>query len=175
MSREQALPTPTSFWRHTLIIFVTLMLFWLMLTSSLAGDSLLVGALVSFAIAVFFQDSLSFFSEFRYTPAAFIAGFQYYGYFFKELIKSNFRLASIVIAPSLPIDPGIVKIRTKLKTRMGRLMLANSITLTPGTLTVALEGEYLYIHWVKVEAEDIQAATEAIAAGFEHYLEIIYG
>lgn len=175
MSSEQVLPPPSSFWRHTLIIFVTLMIFWLMLTSSLAADSLLLGVLVSFAIALFFREGLSFFTEFRYTPEAVIAGFQYYGYFFKELFKSNFRLAAIVIAPSLPIDPGIVKVRTKLKTRMGRLMLANSITLTPGTLTLALEGEYLYVHWVKVEAEDIEAATKALVEGFEYYLEIIYG
>jgi multicomponent Na+:H+ antiporter subunit E len=66
-------------------------------------------------------------------------------------------------------------VRTKLKSRMGRLMLANSITLTPGTLTVKIEGEWLYIHCVSVESADIETATAAIAAGFEKYLEVIYG
>jgi multicomponent Na+:H+ antiporter subunit E len=174
MSSQDILP-PANSWRSTLILFATLMLFWLMLTSSLAGDSLLLGLLVSLAIAVFFREGLSFFTEFRFTPEAVVAGFQYYGFFFMELIKSNFRLAAIVIAPSLPIDPGIVKVRTKLKSRMGRLMLANSITLTPGTLTVAVEGEWLYVHWVRIEAEDIEAATAALVSGFEHYLEVIYG
>jgi multicomponent Na+:H+ antiporter subunit E len=58
---------------------------------------------------------------------------------------------------------------------MGRLLLANSITLTPGTLTVEMDGEWLYIHWVSVAADDIEAATAAIVSGFEAYLEVMYG
>lgn len=54
-------------------------------------------------------------------------------------------------------------------------MLANSITLTPGTLTVKIEDEWLYVHWVRVESDDIEVATATIVAGFERYLEIIYG
>jgi multicomponent Na+:H+ antiporter subunit E len=91
------------------------------------------------------------------------------------LVKSNFRLAAIVLSPSLPIEPGIVKVRTRLKSRMGRLMLANSITLTPGTLTVEMEGEWLYVHWVNAEVTDIEGATAHIVAGFEAYLEVMYG
>jgi multicomponent Na+:H+ antiporter subunit E len=58
---------------------------------------------------------------------------------------------------------------------MGRLLLANSITLTPGTLTVDLDGDWLYIHWVRVESVDIDRATAEIVAGFERYLEVMYG
>lgn len=162
-------------WRDLAILFATLLLFWVMLMGSLSLDALAVGALASFAIAFWFRDGLSFFTEFRATPQAFIAGFQYYGYFLKELVKSNLKLAAIVIQPDLPINPAIVKVRTKLKSQMGRLMLANSITLTPGTLTVEVDGEWLYVHWVSMESADIEAATLAIVAGFEHYLEIMYG
>ena len=88
---------------------------------------------------------------------------------------SNFKLAGVVLSPNLPINPGIVKVRTRLKSRMGRLLLANSISLTPGTLTVELDGEWLYIHWVTMESTDIDAATASIVSGFEHYLEVMYG
>jgi multicomponent Na+:H+ antiporter subunit E len=54
-------------------------------------------------------------------------------------------------------------------------MLANSITLTPGTLTVELRDEWIYVHWVTVESADIDAATAEIVAGFERYLEVMYG
>ncbi len=91
------------------------------------------------------------------------------------MIKSNFKLAYIVLTPGLPINPGIVKVRTKLKSPMARLLLANSITLTPGTLTIELEGEWLYVHWVTVESADIEVATQSIVAGFERYLEVMYG
>ena len=168
-------PNLTSKVRNPAILFATLMLFWVMLVSTLAIDSLLTGALVSLAVALLYRDGLSFFTEFRLTPAAFVAGFLYYGYFFRQLVKSNLRLAAIVMSPDLPIQPGIVKIRTGLQSRMGRLMLANSITLTPGTLTVEVDGEWLYIHCVTVGARDIEGATREISATFERYLEVMYG
>ncbi|MBU1238544.1 Na+/H+ antiporter subunit E, partial [Myxococcota bacterium] len=71
--------------------------------------------------------------------------------------------------------PGIVKVKTTLKSPMGRLLLANSITLTPGTLTVEIEGEYLFIHWIDVSSTDVDAASEKIVKGFEKYLEVFYG
>jgi multicomponent Na+:H+ antiporter subunit E len=157
------------------ILFLTLLLFWVMLVNTLALDTLAVGVLVALGIALLYPAGLSFFTEFRMTPQAFLAGFLYYGYFFRQLVRANLRLAAIVLSPDLPIRPGIVKIRTGLQSRMGRLMLANSITLTPGTLTVEVDGEWLYIHCVTVGAQDIEGATAEIAAGFEQYLEVMYG
>ena len=157
------------------IMFATLLLFWVMLEGALNVQILLVGMVVSAAITYFYRDGLSFFTEFRATPQAVIAGLKYYGYFFKALFESNIKLAAVVLSPSLPINPGIVRVRTKLKSRMGRLMLANSITLTPGTLTVEIEDEWLYIHWVNMESADIEEATTQIVAGFESYLEVMYG
>ena len=167
--------TMTNKWRNPVILFATLMLFWLMLVNSLAPDTLLVGALVSLIIALLYRDGLSFFTEFRWTPKAIVAGVAYYAYFFRQLVRSNLRLAAIVVDPALPIEPGILKIRTGLESRMGRLMLANSITLTPGTLTVEVEGEWLYVHCVTLGDTDTESATREIAAGFERYLEVMYG
>jgi multicomponent Na+:H+ antiporter subunit E len=156
--------------------FATLSFFWVLLNGSVATDVLLVGAAVSAVITLLFPNAIPFFGDFRAgRPQAWLAAAGYFGYFFKQLLISNLRLAAIVIAPSLPVSPGIVKVRTRLKTRMGRLLLANSITLTPGTLTVELEGEWLYIHWVRVESIDVEKATAEIVAGFEHYLEVMYG
>lgn len=161
--------------RDQVVLFVTLLIFWIMLNGTLAAENITMGILVSLSISILFRNGLSFFTEFRATPQAFVAGVLYYAYFFRELVKSNFKLAAIVLSPSLPIKPGIVKVRTKLKSRMGRLMLANSITLTPGTLTVELDGEWIYVHWVTVESTDIDEATNLIVAGFESYLEVMYG
>ncbi|MCW8930960.1 MAG: Na+/H+ antiporter subunit E [Gammaproteobacteria bacterium] len=161
--------------RDRAVLFVTLLLFWLMLNGTMAVDSIIIGILISFSITLLFCSGLSFFTEFRATPQAFITGLFYYAYFFIELVKSNIKLGAIVLSPSLPIKPGIVKVRTKLKSKMGRLMLANSITLTPGTLTVELDGEWLYVHCVTVGSTDIKEATAQIVAGFESYLEVMYG
>lgn len=156
-------------------LFSTLLLFWLLLNGSLASDVMLVGVTASLAIAFLFRDSLAVVSEFRASPRALITALRYVFYFAQELVKSNLNLARIVLSPDLPLKPGIVKVRTRLKSRMGRLLLANSITLTPGTLTVEMDGEWLYIHWVTAEAADIEAATAAIVSGFEAYLEVMYG
>ncbi|HNT28691.1 MAG TPA: Na+/H+ antiporter subunit E [bacterium] len=157
------------------ILFLTLLIFWLLLNGSLAADIVIVGVVTALVIAILFRDGLAVFSEFRATPRAFLTAFLYLPYFLGELIKSNLHIARVVLTPSLPLNPAIVKVRTRLKSRMGRLILANSITLTPGTLTVELDGEWLYIHWVTAEATDIDAATAQIVAGFEKYLEVMYG
>lgn len=161
--------------RRQVELFATLLLFWVFLNGSFSPAVLAIGALVAFVIAVFSRDGMSFLTDFRLTPAAAVATLRFVLYFLSELVRANFKLARIVLSPSLPIKPGFVKVRTRLKSRMARLFLANSITLTPGTLTVELEDEWLYVHWVNVEADDIEAATHRIVDGFERYLEVMYG
>lgn len=158
-----------------ILLFATLVFFWLWLNGSLAGDVFVVGLAPAFVIALLFRDRIAVFSDLNPTPRAIGYSMLYVLFFIKELVKSNISLAAIVLSPRLPINPGIVKVRTRLKSRMGRLLLANSITLTPGTLTVELQGEWLYVHWVTVESTDIDGATASIVAGFEQYLEVMYG
>ena len=81
----------------------------------------------------------------------------------------------LVVNPALPVKPAFVKVHTRLTDPVARLLLANSITLTPGTLTVEIAGEWLYVHWVVAETTDPEAATQSIVAGFEKYLEVMYG
>lgn len=161
--------------RDLTLLFATLSGFWILLNGSLAGDVLVVGLIAAFVITLLFRNGLAVVSGFRATPRAMLAALGYVFFFAKELVKSNLSLARIVLSPALPLNPGIVKVRTRLKSHMGRLLLANSITLTPGTLTVHMDGEWLYIHWVTVESADIEAATAAIVSGFEDYLEVMYG
>jgi multicomponent Na+:H+ antiporter subunit E len=157
------------------MLFATLLGFWILLNGSLAVDVLVVGLVTAMIITLLFRDSLAVVSEFRASPRALVTALRYVFFFGKELVKSNLNLARIVLSPDLPLKPGIVKVRTRLKSPMGRLLLANSITLTPGTLTVEMDGEWLFIHWVTVETADIEAATAAIVSGFEAYLEVMYG
>lgn len=156
-------------------LFVVLLLFWLLLNASLATDVLIVGAIASLLIALFFKGGMSVLSGFNATPRAIGAAVIFVFYFLKELVISNLRMAAIILTPSLPVNPGIVKVRTKLKSPVGRELLANAITMTPGTLTIELQDEWLYVHWVTVESRDIEEATATIVAGFERYLEVMYG
>lgn len=157
------------------LLFASLLVFWFLLNGTLAWDVIVAGVIAAAVIALAFAGDLSFLSEFRATPRAFIAALLYIPYFAKELIKANLSVARIVLSPALPLNPGIVKVRTRLKSRIGRALLANSITLTPGTLTVEMDGEWFYIHWVTVDSPKIEDATVAIVSGFESYLEPMYG
>ena len=63
-----------------------------------------------------------------------------------EIIRANFAIIRLVLAPDIEVEPCIVKFNTSLKTEAARIALANSITLTPGTITVSLEGDELLVH-----------------------------
>jgi len=77
-----------------------------------------------------------------------IAGrvFIYFPWLFKEIIKSNIDVARRVLSPSLPIDPRVITVRASQKTAVGRTIYANSITLTPGTVTIDVRGADLEVH-----------------------------
>ena len=86
-------------------------------------------------------------------PLRWLQGFAYVlGPFFLEMAKANLDVAYRVITGR--IRPGIVRVKAGMKTDMGALFLANSITLTPGTLTVNIDDETndLFIHMINVPA-----------------------
>ncbi len=100
--------------------------------------------------------------------------FWYLPVFTWEMIKANLHVAALVLNPKMPIKPGIVKIKTNLKSPVAKVWLANSITLTPGTLSLDVEGDYLYIHWITVGATDVEGASKEIAGSFERILEAMF-
>jgi multicomponent Na+:H+ antiporter subunit E len=91
-----------------------------------------------------------------------------------EVVKANVDVAYRILHPEMPIRPGIVTVRTNLKQDMAKLMLANSITLTPGTFTVDVIGDRLLVHWIYVKSEKPEEATKRIGEKFEKYLSAIF-
>ncbi|HPE55569.1 MAG TPA: Na+/H+ antiporter subunit E [Bacteroidales bacterium] len=161
--------------KNVLQIFVLSYLTWLALNWSVHTDVLVTGAIISVLIAVLLCSQCSVLQEVRLTPKSFAYAFGFVGVFWIELFKSNFDVARRVLTPSLPINPGIVEVKTRLKSNIGKMLLANAITLTPGTLTVDILGDRMFIHWIDVSSTDINEATHAIVSKFEKYLEVMYG
>ncbi|MEM9256304.1 MAG: Na+/H+ antiporter subunit E [Pseudomonadota bacterium] len=64
----------------------------------------------------------------------------------KEVIKSSLEVARIVLSPSLPIQPELVELDTQLESDAGKVILGNSITLSPGTVTIDLHENQLLVH-----------------------------
>ncbi|MBU1124531.1 MAG: Na+/H+ antiporter subunit E [Candidatus Omnitrophica bacterium] len=96
--------------------------------------------------------------------------------FLWECLKANIDVALRVLSPHLPINPGIVKVKTTLKSDTALTFLANSITLTPGTLCVDIDQKegVLYIHWIDVRSSEVEKATQLIVERFEKPLKKIF-
>ncbi|HZH01874.1 MAG TPA: Na+/H+ antiporter subunit E [Flavisolibacter sp.] len=95
-------------------------------------------------------------------------------FFFKELIKANLQVAYDVITPTFYMKPGIVMIPLAAKTDLEITMLANLISLTPGTLSldVSDDKKVLYVHAMYIH--DKEQFIHSIKAGFEkRLLEIL--
>ena len=78
----------------------------------------------------------------------------------KEIIKANFEVIKMIISSRYEIEPAVVRFKTDLKTPFARVLLANSITLTPGTITVSLEDDEYVVHCLdKSLAEGINSSV----------------
>jgi multicomponent Na+:H+ antiporter subunit E len=156
-------------------LWLTLLLIWVIANGTLALDSLITGVVVSAAIALAFASFARVYSVIRWSPKVIFYYLLYLGVFLIELAKANLNVMRLVFSPRIEIQPGIVEIKTELKSPIGRLALANSITLTPGTLVVDIKDDSLFIHWINVSTTDPVGATEEISARFEKYLKVVYG
>ncbi|MBU1144776.1 MAG: Na+/H+ antiporter subunit E [Firmicutes bacterium] len=100
--------------------------------------------------------------------------FIYLPVFVWKLILANFDIARRVLSPKIPLNPGIVRIKTDLKGDFGKLTLANSITLTPGTLSIDIDEDYLYVHTVDVKGKSEEENRNQISQPFEKILGGIF-
>lgn len=154
--------------------WIILFIVWLAFTSTLAMEEVITGLFVSMIVALL---SFRFFTGTGlnvFTPRKVLYMIQYFFVFITALIKANFHVAKIVLSPKLPINPGIVEFETKLKSDFAKMVLANSITLTPGTFTVDIIENRYYIHWLDVSATDEESVYKEIAESFEKILLKIY-
>lgn len=153
--------------------FIVCFAFWLLLTWSVDVQELVAGAVVSLAVALF---SARFFIHEKafwfFNPVKFFSALFYWlGVFMVELVKANWDMVKRCYGGCKNINPGIVKVPVDLKSDYGQAALANSITLTPGTITMDIteeEGQtYYYIHWIDVTAPSGAEAGEVIKGTLE--------
>jgi len=162
-----------------IVLALFLFVLWLLLAWPFGPAdeaSMFVGALVAIATSAYLgeilaQDIYKFFDPVRYFwIAAYVPVFAW------ACLKANLDVMYRVLHPARPIRPGIVRVRTRLEGDAALTILANSITLTPGTMTVDVDPatRSLFIHWIHVESEDVEEATEMIVSQFERILERIF-
>jgi len=163
-------------------------IFWLLITGQVVSlvqgnpntQVLIAGGIVSLCVALFcakfFIHEKAFFFV---NPWRLVKLIVYCLIIFPiELFKANWDVAKRALSPKLPINPGIVKVPVNVKSEYAQSTLANSITLTPGTIimnTVEEDGQdYFYIHWINVTSTDGTKAGEAIKGTLEKWARRIW-
>lgn len=135
-----------------LISFVVLYLFWILNSGRLELLYLSMGVICSFAIAYIFHE---IFVPIKEPKAAFRTTFRfllYIPWLFYQIILANLDVAKRVLHPAMPIDPQIITFPSKLKSELSMTTLGNSITLTPGTITVDIDPDgTFYVHCIARE------------------------
>jgi len=157
-----------------LYLFVFLMLVWLVLTASFSSQELTAGILISLALSSFLNKTYLELGLPSLSVKKIIFLLIYIFVVLREIVKANFDVAYRVLHPKMPIKPGNVLIKTRLKQDLAKVILANSITLTPGTFTLDILDDNLLIHWINVKTDDVEEATEIIGERFEKYLRVIF-
>ncbi|MCM3588460.1 Na+/H+ antiporter subunit E [Mesobacillus maritimus] len=136
---------------------------WMFLKTTFTPASFLVGYFWGLVILFIFR---SYFSE-RFYLHRVIAIIKLFFLFLKELVLSNLSVLKLVISPKLSIKPGIFALPVEVEKDWEIMLLANLITLTPGTLTVEVSGDNktLYIHAVNID--DVKDSINGIKDTFE--------
>ena len=163
-----------------LIYFVLGFVLWMLLTWPIVDGRVdwqvvIAGVIAAAIVSLLFHEILPKEHHVFISPVRIFWFLLYIPVFFYYVMIANLDVVYRALHPKMPIKPGIVKIKTKLKTESGITALANSITLTPGTLTVDLTDDgYMYIHWINVKSDDVEQASKHIAHKFEWFLEKIF-
>jgi len=130
-------------------------------------EELLTGFFISIILVIIFKNFLDYF--YLKTPL-FLSLFYLFAYILFllwQIFKANLNVAKIVLSPKIKINSAIVKCNTELQSELGKSILANSITLTPGTLSVEVVGNTLYIHCIDTKITSQEEVYRSIIKPFE--------
>ena len=126
------------------MIFLTLFVLWIIFNGKVTVEICIFGVVLSAALTYFSKKHLQYGLEegtggFSVKRLPYLV--EYLGILIWEVIKANIVVIKMTLSKKLEFEPAIIYFKTDLKEQASKVMLANSITLTPGTITVSLEGD----------------------------------
>ncbi len=144
-----------------LVVSATLFAFWVGLSSQHTPFFVGMGAVAAVSVAALTHDLVMDAVAggrlpWRLLPLRSWRFASYLVWLLSRMIVASVQVAYYVLHPRMPLDPGIVRFPTRLRSRLARTMVANTITLIPGTLTVDLVGDEYIVHtFVPSSADDL--------------------
>ena len=143
--------------KRALSLFLLLFAFWLLLSGHY--DFWFIGlGFISSASAVFLARRMGIVDA-EGLPLNLVPGLlRYAPWLFGTVIQANFDVARRILHPRLPITPTVIRVPAEQRTAPGRVSYANSITLTPGTISLEVSDDEIEVHALSVDAaEDLQS------------------
>ena len=153
--------------------FIVLFAVYLLLAGFMV-DELIVGALVALIVTIIITKYVNYQVDYKLPYRLIVFVFVYIPLFIWKLVLANIDVARRVLSPKIPLNPGFVKVPTDLEGDFAKLTLANSITLTPGTLSIDVENEHVYVHTVDVKGKNEAENKKNISSAFEKVLGVIF-
>lgn len=153
--------------RNIILHFIIMMTFWLIMSGHFDLFHISMGVL-SVLFVLWFNVKLryhNFFDEEKNKASEFkvFRLFYFVVFLLWETIRSSFRIAYLIIHPKMPIKTGIIKFKTNLPNMNAKVLLGNSITITPGTVTLQIQEDEFLIH---------SLTNEAVEAHIDHSLAV---
>ena len=162
-----------------LTVFLALYGLWLSLAFTLRFDEVIIGAAASMVVAYLTSNIMVYGGvKDKFNPKRWFWALAYIVYYwFNAEVRAHLDVIKRILNPKMPIKPGIVRVPYTLKSDCGIVCVANSITNTPGTVTVELDEERktYYVHWIWVVSPDPKVCHREIAAPFEKYVRRFLG
>lgn len=136
------------------VLFGLSFLFYQLLGGSIYWFDLVTGAMSATVVTVALSRVTLTRNPDRQSPIRLLRAMLYVPYLLAEIVKSNLMVATVILHPNLPIDPRLTRIRPAVHGSLPVTTLANSITLTPGTLTVRVHGRTMIVHTLVRDARE---------------------
>lgn len=136
---------------HFATLFTALYLFWLLL-SGLFTAFLLSAGVGSALVVVWFAQRMAVVDAEGHPTHLALKAVAYWPWLFWQIIKSAWDVSKIILNPKLPISPTLVRFKPGQKTNVGLVLHANSITLTPGTITIEAGPNEFFVHGLTASA-----------------------
>ncbi len=133
-------------------MFLLFFLVWIIFNGAVTMEIVLFGLAVSLAMYAFICKFMNYsiYKGIAYGKRGFRI-LQYVCVLVWEIVKANFAVIKLITSSKYDLEPVLIRFKTDLKTKQARVVLANSITLTPGTITVTLEEDEYVVHCLDKE------------------------
>ena len=128
------------------MIFIIIFLLWVIFNGRITLEITLLGLILSAGVTWFSKKYVGYSDKGGVTLKRLPLLLEYLVILIVEIVKANIVMIKITLAPKLDFEPCIIYFKTDLKEQFTKVLLANSITLTPGTITASLEGDTYCVH-----------------------------